>query len=50
MATSCVEVAPCEMGFWTTPRSVGMSIINDVVLEEKWAKMMDSGLYKSQEC
>lgn len=27
-----------------------MGIIKDVVLEEKWAKMMDSGLYKSQEC
>lgn len=50
MATSCVGVTPCGMGFWASPRSAGISIINDVVLKEKWPKIMDGGLYKCQEC
>lgn len=49
-SNNCVGVAPCEMGFWATPRSAGIRIINDVILEEKRVKMMNGGLYTSQEC
>lgn len=35
MAAGCAGVTPCEMGFWATPRSAGMSNINEAILEKK---------------